>query len=646
MFKKVLSLIAVMLLLVGMDAGAQNIRTHRINTYNTIVPNSSLRMPVTSRVDVRADEHWGGYWNGAQDEKLTMIGVELVPESYDVAICYPAGTAEVNGLTMEGVKFSFPGSQNISDLRIWMSTVQPSTAEEADILVQKVTDITDIQNTDDPFIEVRFAKPYKVDPAKDLYIGYSFKVTGGESYNELYPILIYKEQDMANSFFLKYGSYDAWMDYSQYEIGRLALQVLMSGAVPENGAALNSRLGAYTNLTGSEIHVPLTIQNTGSNGIKSMDVSVTVNDESTTLHINPEQSVEGMGTKYDYDMVLTMPSQTGVYDIRVDIQKVNGVANESETSASGKLYAVTNVAERIPFVEEFTAMWCGNCPRGFVGLQKLRQDYGDKISLVAVHSDDAMDCSADYKEVLAKVTGLPMAYVDRYYLDADPYYGYTAPYGIKDIVESSKEMLPAANIYACASIEGDILTAKSETEFLYTGDASDFGIAYIITENGLQDDSWRQANFYSSSTDPDITCEPLFEYWINEGKFVKGVVYDDVIIAARGIVTGVEGSVPAEVVEGDKNIHSIKFDLNQYGVIQNRDNLSVVAVLIDKVNGNVVNSNSVQLSMSSSIEGVSEKEDARETARYTTDGRMINDLQKGINIVKYSDGTVRKVCVK
>lgn len=50
--------------------------------------------------------------------------------------------------------------------------------------------------------------------------------------------------------------------------------------------------------------------------------------------------------------------------------------------------------------------------------------------------------------------------------------------------------------------------------------------------------------------------------------------------------------------------------------------------------------------MSSSIEGVSEKEDARETARYTTDGRMINDLQKGINIVKYSDGTVRKVCVK
>lgn len=38
--------------------------------------------------------------------------------------------------------------------------------------------------------------------------------------------------------------------------------------------------------------------------------------------------------------------------------------------------------------------------------------------------------------------------------------------------------------------------------------------------------------------------------------------------------------------------------------------------------------------------------DVREVARYTIDGKRINQPQRGINIVKYSDGTVKKVVVK
>ena len=38
--------------------------------------------------------------------------------------------------------------------------------------------------------------------------------------------------------------------------------------------------------------------------------------------------------------------------------------------------------------------------------------------------------------------------------------------------------------------------------------------------------------------------------------------------------------------------------------------------------------------------------DKREVARYTVDGRRINAPVKGINIVKYADGTTRKVVVK
>ena len=38
--------------------------------------------------------------------------------------------------------------------------------------------------------------------------------------------------------------------------------------------------------------------------------------------------------------------------------------------------------------------------------------------------------------------------------------------------------------------------------------------------------------------------------------------------------------------------------------------------------------------------------DIREIARFTIDGKRINQPQRGINIVKYSDGTVKKVIVK
>ena len=46
------------------------------------------------------------------------------------------------------------------------------------------------------------------------------------------------------------------------------------------------------------------------------------------------------------------------------------------------------------------------------------------------------------------------------------------------------------------------------------------------------------------------------------------------------------------------------------------------------------------------ITGTQTSADVREVARYTIDGKRINQPQRGINIVKYSDGTVKKVVVK
>ena len=54
----------------------------------------------------------------------------------------------------------------------------------------------------------------------------------------------------------------------------------------------------------------------------------------------------------------------------------------------------------------------------------------------------------------------------------------------------------------------------------------------------------------------------------------------------------------------------------------------------------------VTVTQSTGITGTQTSADIREIARYTIDGKRINQPQRGVNIVKYSDRTVKKVIVK
>ena len=54
----------------------------------------------------------------------------------------------------------------------------------------------------------------------------------------------------------------------------------------------------------------------------------------------------------------------------------------------------------------------------------------------------------------------------------------------------------------------------------------------------------------------------------------------------------------------------------------------------------------VKITQATGITDTQTSADVREIARYTIDGKRINQPQRGVNIVKYSDGTVKKVVVK
>ena len=75
--------------------------------------------------------------------------------------------------------------------------------------------------------------------------------------------------------------------------------------------------------------------------------------------------------------------------------------------------------------------------------------------------------------------------------------------------------------------------------------------------------------------------------------------------------------------------------------------LTVIAMII-RNDGKIENAAKFCLSDDpAGVEGISEnKSELKEVARYTIDGRRISTPQRGLNIVKMSDGSTVKVLVK
>lgn len=70
-------------------------------------------------------------------------------------------------------------------------------------------------------------------------------------------------------------------------------------------------------------------------------------------------------------------------------------------------------------------------------------------------------------------------------------------------------------------------------------------------------------------------------------------------------------------------------------------------IIMDKETGGIVLSESIPLRMPTGVSVVkADDKKVREVARYTVDGRRISVPLKGVNLVKYSDGKIKKIIVK
>lgn len=251
-----------------------------------------------------------------------------------------------------------------------------------------------------------------------------------------------------------------------------------------------------------------------------------------------------------------------------------------------------------PLLEEYTGTWCGWCIRGIVGMELLSETFGDDYIGVAYHYGDAMQ-TINTNNYPNNVTGFPTAYAERSN-EIDPLFGFGNTSG--GIISDMRRL---ASIAAIAGIEVTAAwTSEAKTQIsvdvtsFFTSDINNgnYGFEVMLLADDLYGtgSSWNQENYYSGYS--YYQNDPYLGEWVRKPGTVTGLHFNDVLLATSRVIAG---SLPTTMVAYDDYSYNYTFSLDRLAkpaLVQNKDNLRIIAMVVNRNTGNVVNANRCNIS--------------------------------------------------
>ena len=662
MIKRLLSLVTVLLAFCFIGNAQVLKRSERSIGLNKVVRPNSL---------TRASSDGALFSYGITPESYVGAGAD----HYDCAIFVPGKFA---GNSIDVIGFYLVDKSALTNVKCWIAKDLPSNLTTDCMYAADVTSLSDLMTSGLPCLVK--TSGVKV-PEGGCYVGYSFDVSDLTAEYGQYPIAFDGGTDKEGGAYLKFTGED-WSDMYGQGFGNLLTMVQMSGdnfvgdAASFSKTSFNRVLGAVNGTA----KVKATVMGEGVNPVTSL--SYTVKDLSTG-EVSSEQtvSVDGIAFYETGSVVFEVPvgSEYSLSDKEITITKVNGEANAAtdNVSMTGPVLVVTREVPRNIVEEEFTATGCPYCTRGYAGMDALHDKYPDRFIGIAVHGDvnysDPMRIT-DYNTVMSGIGGFPTALLNRIN-EVDPYFGSSSGtlLGIVNDVESYMGPAEAEVVVSPVWNEDQtVIEVNTNVTFLYNSDTAPYALGYVLLADGLTGTSynWWQYNGYYGTT--GLATEPYLNAWTTRGTIVEGMfqdyygnsidacmvqdmVYDHIAIKATSVSKGVSGSIKAPIVADQAQTHTTTFNLSNGvksktgdNLLQDKSKLKVVALLFNTKTGEIVNAAQSEIAPygSTGIENVSNSADnVKEVARYSIDGTQLNAPAKGINIVKMSDGTTRKVLV-
>lgn len=566
-------------------------------------------------------------------------------ESFDVAMLL--ADKYTKGKKIETIKVPFPKNAEIGNVKIWLT--KKLTLENK----KNVADVMTLDATmDDSTAIVKFATPYTID-SDTLYIGYSFDVVELTERTQL-PISLINEKGVQGLWTHSSRTYRSWLDKSTY--GCSAMQVELSGFNAND--AYFEGFKDYYNQVNIATPINLTLLNRGYNGIKSIDYSYSVGDKKVSDHLTLEAPIPAcLNASTEFTVTLPAIEAKGKYPVTFSIDKVNGEANSEVATANSTMAIYNKLPKHRPVMEEFTGTWCGNCARGWIGLEVMTRLHPDFIAL-AYHSGDVMQV-IDQKQFLGFDTenpAYPMANIDRVYTDIDPYYGADmTPFGIEEIWKKQAEILAPASLETEAAFtpDGKDIKAKATLEFPEAAnDADKYSVEFVLVTDGLHGEgqAWEQSNYLEENEKGDYPF-PEADIFFAGSSSIPNMHYNDVVVATTRLRNGLI-KLPAKVeaekafcIEGTiTEVDSIK-NMANYPVIQDSKNLRIVALLLNE-KGQIVNGAQAKVTgyETTGIRNINTNAaEADVPAIYNLQGHRLQTMQKGLNIIRTKDGKTKKV---
>lgn len=597
-------------------------------------------------IEPGANQVWWGYVSN--NTSLSGLGVQAA-DTYHCAIFIPGNHAIAGGKTIQAIRFGLV-APNATNAKVWIASKKPSTIDNTNCI-----DIVDVPQSDlgNINIDIPLNTPYTI-PSTGVYVGYSFTISAISNSDDQFPILI-TGSDAPNTLIIKTDTkVPSWSDMNGQGFGSLFLQVLLEGDFGDNDVTPLDFGPVYgeINKTGGAAFV---INNNGYSPVSSVDYIITTDgNDSQEFHATIEPAVPGFSAGY-MGAIIPAEAEQCIKNKTLTITKVNGNENNAtDKTASFTMYSLSEIIDRTVIVEQFTGTGCGWCPRGHVGMAKMREAFGDRFAGVALHqysgqSSDAMNIATN-KYAKLSFSGAPSARINRG-AEVDPYYG-----SYNDILEDMNEELaiPAlAEVQVSGNFNEDKtkVDAKANLRPLFDGT---YKLEFVLVADGLTGtgSGWNQANYYNYAyaSQTGITKAGLPDdlKYLYDTPATFNPIFNDVAIASS-YVSG-SNKVPAQTLtSGETSEVSYTVSMPTYTKLKNAlqyDQIYVLAILIDSSN-KVVNVAKAKVADydPTGISAVSSN-NATETVRYTLDGRQITAPQHGLNIIKMNDGTVRKVIVK
>ena len=589
-----------------------------------------------------ANQGWWGYVDNESDNN--SIGVNSA-DTYHCAIFIPGDHAVAGGKTIQAIRFGLV-APNATDAKVWIASNLPSS-------MSNCIQVVDVPQSEfgKLNIDVALTSPYAI-PAEGVYVGYSFTITKVAYQADAYPVLI-SGTDSPNTLILKTDkNVPSWSDLNGQGFGRLFLQVLLEGEFDDNLVTPLDFGDVYAKV-GESVNAEVILANNGITPISSIDYTITTDGAASAEQHASVASPIAFSSKGK--VIIPIPAETtqSIKNKTLTITKVNGNANEAAgKTASFTLYSLGEIISRNALVEQFTGTGCGYCPRGHVGMAKMRETFGDRFAGVAIHqysnqSSDAMYIASN-KYAKLNFSGAPSARINRGN-EVDPYYG--SRNSILQDMEAELAIPAMVNVQVSGIFDetNTKVDAQANLRPLFDGT---YKVEFVLIADGLTGTGagWNQANYYAQYAASQVE-EDLVEI-CKGGKYgtnpIQGYTFNDVAIASS-YVSGSNKVSNQVLTAGETTEVSYTLELPTYAKLKNAlqmDQIYVIAILIDN-DGRVVNVAKTKVAdydptAISSVHNTT----ATEAARYTLDGRQVSAPQRGLNIIRLSDGTVRKVMVK